>query len=348
MSEVLFIESHKIGPECKTFIIGEIAQAHDGSLGTAHAYIDAIADAGADAVKFQTHFAGEESTIDEPFRVRFSRQDSSRYDYWKRMEFSEEQWVGLANHAKERGILFLSSAFSIKAIELLRKIGVPAWKVASGEIGSHTLLREMAKSGSPILLSTGMSDFNEIDNAVSRIKAMGLPFAIFQCTSKYPTRFEEVGLNIIDELRDRYCCPVGLSDHTGSIFPGLAAMARNVDLLEIHVTFDKRLFGPDIKASVTIDELRTLVEASEAFHKMFANPVDKNAMSAKLTDTKAIFSKSIAPLRHLKKGTILESDMLSMKKPGTGIPPNKIETIIGRRLARDVDPDRLLAWEDIV
>jgi N-acetylneuraminate synthase len=347
MSKDLFIESHKVGIDSETFIIAEVAQAHDGSLGTAHAYIDAIADSGADAVKFQVHFAGEESTLDEPFRVQFSLQDLTRYDYWKRMEFSEEQWMGLANHAKDRGLIFLSSAFSIKAIELLRKIGVPAWKVASGEIESDELLQEMAKTGAPIFLSTGMSDFEEIDLAIDRIKEKGLPFAVFQCTSIYPTLLDQVGLNIIDELRDRYHCPVGLSDHTGSIFPGLAAMAHNLDLLEVHVTFDKRLFGPDIKASITIDDLRLLVEAKHAFFKMLTNPVNKSKMSTQLSDTKAIFSKSIAPVRHLKKGTILESEMLTMKKPGTGISSSQKNNLIGRRLARDVNPNKLLTWDDI-
>lgn len=348
MSEDLFIESHKIGPDSRTFIIAEVAQAHDGSLGMAHAYIDAIADSGADAVKFQVHFADEESTLDEPFRVQFSQQDLTRYDYWKRMEFSEGQWVGLANHAKDRGLIFLSSAFSVKAIELLRKIGVPAWKVASGEIGSGELLQEMAKNGSPILLSTGMSNFNEIDNAVARIREEGIPFVVLQCTSIYPTPFDQVGLNIIDELRNRYQCPVGLSDHTGSVFPGLAAMARNLDVLEVHVTFDKRLFGPDVKASVTIDDLRLLVEANNVFHKMLNNPVNKKSISDQLSETKTIFSKSIAPSRALKKGTILKANMLTMKKPGTGIPADEMKNIVGRRLARDIRPDKLLTWDDII
>ena len=118
--------------EKKCFVIAEIGQAHDGSLGNAHAYIDAIANTGADAVKFQTHIASAESTKDEPWRVKFSLQDETRYDYWRRMEFSKEQWVGLKKHADDKGLLFLSSAFSIEAFELLQRVGVSAWKVASG------------------------------------------------------------------------------------------------------------------------------------------------------------------------------------------------------------------------
>src|ERR687890_906986 len=140
----------------RCLIIGEVAQTHDGSLGLAHAFIDAIADAGADGVKFQTHIAAAESTPGEPWRVRFSRQDESRYDYWKRMEFTEEQWKGLKEHAEERGVLFLSSPFSVEAAEMLERLGIKAWKVASGEVSNPVLLDYLIDTGKPILISTGM------------------------------------------------------------------------------------------------------------------------------------------------------------------------------------------------
>jgi N,N'-diacetyllegionaminate synthase len=341
------IGSHKVGTDNETFIIAEIAQAHDGSLGMAHAYIDAVAETGADAVKFQTHIASEESTLDESFRIRFSDQDNTRYDYWKRMEFTEKQWADLARHAQERELIFLSSPFSVKAVKILRDIGMPAWKVGSGEVNSAELLGAIAENGAPVLLSTGMSDFEEIKHCVNRIQEKGLPFAVFQCTSMYSTPLERVGLNVIEEIRQRFKCPVGLSDHSGSAFPGLAAMAHNVDLLEVHVTFDKRLFGPDVVASVTVDELRFLVEARQAFHTMLQNPVDKDAIAAELSNTKSIFSKSIAPTIPLRAGTILEAKMLTLKKPGTGIGEEELQNLIGRRLMRDVTPKRLLAWDDL-
>jgi len=346
-SKSFSIGSFQIGANSRTFIIAEIAQAHDGSLGTAHSYIDAVADAGADAIKFQTHIAEEESTLDEPFRVKFSQQDATRYDYWKRMEFTEEQWEGLSKHAREKGIIFLSSAFSVKAVEILREIGMPAWKVGSGEVWSEELLNAMSQNGSPILLSTGMSTYSEIEATVNRIKERGLPFAVFQCTSKYPISLEEVGLNVIGEIRRRFKCPAGLSDHSGSIFPGLAAMALGVDLLEVHVTFHKKMFGPDVPASVTLDELRLLVEAGDAFHGMFSNPVDKDKVAESLSKTKSLFTKSLAPTRKLPAGTVLKIDMLTLKKPGTGIPSTELNNIIGRRLVREVDPKRLLKWDDL-
>src|SRR5687768_16079635 len=167
-------------------IIGEVAQAHDGSLGMAHAFIDAIAAAGADAVKFQTHIAAAESTPGEPWRVKFSPQDETRYAYWKRMEFTEEQWHGLKQHAAEKGLLFLSSPFSVEAVDLLTRVGVAGWKVASGEVATTPMFEQMARSGLPFLLSTGMSSLGEIDDAVRRVYAYGVPLAVMQCTTAYP------------------------------------------------------------------------------------------------------------------------------------------------------------------
>src|SRR5678816_1579970 len=216
-------------------IVGEVAQAHDGSLGIAHAFIDAIANAGADAVKFQTHIATAESTPSEPFRVQFSRQDKTRYDYWKRMEFTEEGWRGLADHARDRGILFLSSPFSIQAVDLLDRIGMPLWKIASGETSNAMLLDRILDTGKPVLLSTGMSPIEEIDAAVARVRARHVDVGVFQCTTAYPCPPEKIGLNLIPFYRERYGCWVGLSDHSATIYPGLAAATIGIDMLEVHV-----------------------------------------------------------------------------------------------------------------
>src|SRR5262245_39397643 len=217
----LSIAGHRVGPDNPAFVIAEVAQAHDGSLGMAHAFVDAAAEAGVDAIKFQTHLAAQESTLDELFRVRFSQQDPTRFQYWQRMEFTPEQWQGLAMHARERNLIFLSSAFSVAAVNLLSNIGMPAWKIGSGEFDSPDLWRAMASTHAPILFSTGMARRAEIANAVAVFRGAGLPFALLQCTSAYPTPLEAVGLNVIDELRREFTCPVGLSDHSGSVFPGL-------------------------------------------------------------------------------------------------------------------------------
>ena len=341
------IAQKTIGEGFPPFLIAEIAQAHDGSLGMAHAYIDAVAQTGADAIKFQTHIAEEESTLDEPFRKAFTTQDATRYAYWKRMEFTEAQWLELANHAKEKGLIFLSSPFSLKAVEWLRRIGMPSWKVGSGEFASEELLSVMGSTGAPILFSTGMCSYAEIADIVKWFEARRFSYALFQCTSKYPVALEEVGLNVLDELRARFRCPVGLSDHSGSLFPGLAALARGANLFETHVTFDRRMFGPDVPASLTIDEFKLLADARDAFTIMRQHPVDKDAMAGDMTQMRRLFTKSVAPARDLSAGTILTDEMLCAKKPGTGISYHEKDRLIGKTLACDVKKERLLRWEDI-
>jgi len=336
-----------VGPGYPTFLIVEIGQAHDGSLGTAHAFIDIVADSGADAIKFQTHIAAFESTRDEPFRVSFSRQDKSRYDYWKRMEFTEDEWKGLAEHAQERGLIFLSSAFSTAAVELLNSLNVPAWKIGSGEFRSLDLIDSMLATGKPVLLSTGMSQWNEIGHAVDYVRGAGGNIGLFQCTSEYPTSLKRVGLNVIDEMWSRYQCVVGLSDHSGSIWPGIATIMRGSHMLEVHLTLHGNAFGPDVPASLTPDELRFLVEARNMCAVMDSNPVDKEIMAGELEQMRGLFTKSVSPTRNLKAGEILKSGMLSLKKPGTGIPANEMEDLYGRKLARDVLSDSLLQYTDL-
>src|SRR6266550_735287 len=274
-------------------IIGEVAQAHDGSLGMAHAFIDAIAAAGADAVKFQTHIAAAESTPSEPWRVKFSPQDETRYDYWKRMEFTESQWHELKRHANRRGLLFLSSPFSIEAVELLERVGVAAWKVSSGEVSNTPMFERMAVTGVPILLSTGMSPLGEIDAAVKQVKSHNLPLAVLQCTSSYPCPPEKVGLNLIPFFRERYDCAVGLSDHSGSIYPGLVAAGLGIEVLEVHITLSREMFGPDVPVSVTTADLHQLVEGVRFIEKMMSHPVDKDMMAGETAQLREMFTKSI-------------------------------------------------------
>ena len=334
--------------EARCLIVGEVAQAHDGSLGTAHAYIDAIAAAGADAVKFQTHIADAESTPGEPWRVRFSRQDESRHDYWKRMEFTEEQWAGLRSHALDRGLLFLSSPFSVEAVDLLTRVGVAAWKVASGEVSNPQVFERIAATGLPVILSTGMSALDEIDLAVRRVKDRGLPLAVLQCTSAYPCPPESVGLNMLAAFRERYDCAVGLSDHSGTIFPGLAATTLGAEVLEVHVALSREAFGPDVVASVTTGELRQLVDGVRFIERMLANPVDKDAAARELQPLRALFTKSVVARVDLPAGTTLREEHLAARKPGTGIPAARLPELVGSRLARSVRANELLADSDVV
>ena len=341
------IGNKTIGEGKPCLIMAEVAQAHDGSLGMAHAFIDAVAAAGADAVKFQTHIAAAESTPDEPWRIKFSKHDASRYDYWKRMEFTEEQWQGLKQHADERGLIFLSSPFSFEAVDLLTRVGVAAWKIPSGETNSTPILDQILATGLPIILSTGMSPLSEIDDVVNRVKETGVPLVVLQCTTAYPCPPEKVGINMISFFEERYNCAVGLSDHSGTIYPGLAAAAIGMQLLEVHVTFSRDMFGPDVPASVTMNELSKLVEGIRFIEKMMANPVDKEMIAGEFSELRATFTKSIVTRNNLKAGKVLKADDLTLKKPGTGIPASRLPEIIGRRLRRSLTADTLISESDL-
>lgn len=341
------IGRYEIGNGKRCFIVGEVAQAHDGSLGMAHAFIDAIAAGGADAVKFQTHIAEAESSLDEPWRVRFSTQDASRFAYWKRMEFHEDQWVGLKEHAEQKGLVFLSSPFSEQAVDLLDRIGMPAWKIASGEVNNPLLLERVAQTRRPIVLSTGMSPLSEIDRVVNWCKSRFCPVAVMQCSSSYPTTPEELGLNMLAEYRERYACPVGLSDHSGTIFAGLAAATLGADLLEVHVTFSREMFGPDVIASLTTSEFAQLIEGVRFIERARACPIDKEAIEPDIEKLRNMFTKSLFVIQDLSVGTRLEREHLTAKKPGTGIPVDQIDQVIGRRLVAEVKRGRMLKPDDL-
>jgi len=331
----------------RCLVIGEVALTHDGSLGLAHAFVDAIANAGADAVKFQTHIAAAESTPSEPFRVKFSRQDQTRYDYWKRMEFTEDGWRGLAEHARERGILFLSSPFSIEAVDLLERIGMPLWKIASGETSNTSLLDRILDTRKPVLLSTGMSPLQEIDRAVASVRARNVEVGVFQCTTAYPCPPEKIGINLIPFYRERYGCWIGLSDHSATMYPGLAGAALGMDMLEVHVALSREMFGPDVIASITTQELRQLVEGIRFIERMRAHPLDKDASAQETAPLRRLFTRSLVASASLPAGTVIAREHVAIKKPGTGLPPHRLDDIIGRRLARPVTADQVLAAEDI-
>ena len=330
----------------RCFVIAEVGLTHDGSLGLAHAFIDAIAGTGADAVKFQTHIAAAESTPAEPFRVKFSRQDATRYDYWTRMEFTEPQWRGLADHARDRKLSFLSSPFSIEAVDLLARVGVPMWKIGSGEVSNLPMLDRIAETGGPVLLSSGMSGLTELDASVHRLQERGVEVAVLQCTTAYPCPPEKIGLNVLDVFRRRYGCPVGLSDHSGTIYPCLAAASLGADVVELHVTLSREMFGPDVAASVTTGELRQMVDGIRFIEQMHAHPVDKDQAAAETRPLRDIFTKSVVARVSLDAGTVLAAEHLAFKKPGTGIPAARVADVIGRRLGRRVEADTLISEDD--
>ena len=341
------IGNRKVGGNQPALIIAEVAQAHDGSVNFAHAFIDAAAAAGADAIKFQTHIAAAESSPAEQWRVQFSKQDATRYDYWKRMEFTKDQWRGLKEHAEEKGLIFLSSPFSIEAIQLLSDLGIRAWKIASGEVRNEVLLSRLLQSRLPILLSSGMSSWSELEATFTRLKSAGTPFLLMQCTSAYPCPPERVGLNLLTDFRKRFDCEVGLSDHSGTIWPSLAAVTLGARAVEVHVTWDRTMFGPDTIASITFAELKQMVEGIRFTEKMLHNPVDKEAEATAMDRMRKMFGQSLVVTGELSAGTVLSAEHIATRKPLAGIPASEFSSVLGARLRRNMRAGEFLQSADI-
>lgn len=329
------------------FIIAEIAQAHEGSLGIAHSYIDALAQTGVNAVKFQTHIAEAESSEFEPFRVKFSYEDDTRFDYWKRMEFTPEQWNGLKQHCEDKGMEFISSPFSIAAVNLLEDLGVKKYKIGSGEVTNLLMLEKIAGTGKDIILSSGMSSYEEIDVAVNFLKPFGNAVSLLQCTTAYPTVAGQWGLSLIPELKKKYNLPIGFSDHSGDIHAAVAATALGAEILEFHAVFDKRMFGPDAKASLEINQVSKLVSSCKEIYTDLKTQQSKSG-NEQFAAVKKIFEKSLALRRDMKKGEHIKFEDLETKKPaGYGIDARRFKEILGRTLKLDKANGEFLKEEDL-
>lgn len=333
----------------KRYIIAEVSQNHDGSLGQAHAFIDAVAKTGADAIKFQTHIAEEESTLNEPFRVKFSYCDKTRYDYWKRMEFTQQQWTTLYQHAIDKNLDFLSSPFSIKALEMLDQIGIPAWKFGSGEVFNDLLLKKAIQTGKPIILSTGLSTFRDIDRQVRMINESGNPLIIMECTTAYPSKPDEIPITTISYLLKTYGGHIGISDHSATVFPSLAAVTLGADVIEVHATMSREMFGPDVKASVTMEELKEIVCGTDFIQTMLTTKINKASLDENRTILRNMFSKSIYARSNLIAGDVLSDDTMILKKPfcALGVMVEDYEKIHGRKIKNDIKKDSIISWKDV-
>ena len=329
------------------YLIAEVGQAHDGSLGIAHSFIDALVGSGVDAIKFQTHIAEAESSTYEPFRTRFSYEDNTRYDYWKRMEFTPEQWHGIKAHCDKAGLDFISSPFSNAAVDLLEEVGVAKYKIGSGEVSNFLMLEKIARTGKEIILSSGMSDLNELDSAVKFLRPFENKLTVLQCCTSYPTKAEDIGLRVMDVLQKRYGLPVGLSDHSGVIYPCLAACALGASIVEFHITFDKRMFGPDSTSALCVDDIRRLAEGVRFIEAAMGHGSEKSD-SSKFESLRQVFGKSLAVNRNLKAGSILSFDDLEAKKPaGYGIPAKEFQRVVGKTLSRSLDRWSFLQEGDV-
>jgi N-acetylneuraminate synthase len=329
------------------FIISEIAQAHNGSLETVFKYIDAIGKTGVDAIKFQTHIAHAESSIHEPFRVKFSDQDATRYDYWKRMEFTKEEWVSIKSRCEAAGLEFMSSPFSNAAVDLLEEIGVKRYKIGSGEVNNFLLLEKIAQTGKPIILSSGMSSLEELDKTVAFLKKRKVDFSILQCTTSYPTPAERYGLNVIQELKERYQVTVGYSDHSADVGACIAAAALGAEILEFHAVFSRSDFGPDALSSLEMDEITQLVQSVGNISLSRKHPIDKSTNS-QYAELKRIFEKSLAVNKDVPEGHLLSFEDLEAKKPkGYGIDASEFTDVIGKKTSRALKQWDFINKDDI-
>jgi N,N'-diacetyllegionaminate synthase len=324
-------------------IIAEIGSVHDGSFGNAIKLIEAAAACGADAVKFQTHIAEAETLADAPMPSYFTGEP--RMAYFRRTGFSPDQWRQLHEACRRCGVAFLSSPFSLEAVDLLEEVGVAAYKVPSGEVSNIPLLERIAATGKAVLLSSGMSSWDEVDAAVVALRPGG-PVTLLQCSSAYPCPPENVGLNVLAEMGARYGLPVGLSDHTSGPAAALAAAALGATVIEKHFAFSRLMYGSDAANSMEPEEFRRMAQGLREIWTMLAHPVDKDDVS-KYVDMKRIFEKSVVTARPLTEGHFLTPQDLAFKKPGDGIPAARWRELVGCRLRRAAPADHKLTPEDL-
>lgn len=326
------------------FIIAEFGMLHDGSFGNACKMAEAAKECGASAVKFQIHIAEAETLPHAPMPTFFKGEP--RWDYFKRTAFSFDQWKKLKLHCDDIGIEFMSSPFSIEAVDLLERLGLARYKIPSGEVTNIPFLEHVAKTKKPVLLSSGMSNWDELDAAVNVFRKSGNPLTVLQCTSLYPTPPEKVGLNSMLEMKTRYGLPVGLSDQSLTNYAGFAAASLGASVIEKHVTLSRYCYGSDAAHSVEPREFAEFVRGVREIETILNNPVDKNDLSL-FREMKKVFEKSIVSVKKIPAGTVITESLISVKKPGGGIPPARLHEIIGKRAKRDIKPDQILLKNDI-
>lgn len=328
----------------KTYIIAEIGNTHEGSVGLAKQFIRAAAECGVDAVKFQTHIFEAESLTSAPNPSYF--QDESRKEYFERTAFNIDQYKVLKNYAeKECNVDFFSSPFSLEAVDFLMKVGVTTFKIPSGEVSNIPLLEHVKKTGRKVILSSGMSSWEELDRAVAVFTNKD-KLTILQCTSEYPCKPENAGLNIMLEIKERYNCSVGFSDHTLGIGVPLTAVVLGATVVEKHFTLSKLMYGSDAKNSTEPDEFKNMVENIRAAELAIGCKVDKNEKVKELKDMKLVFEKSIVAAKELNKGHIISEEDLAYKKPGDGIPAREYKSIVGRIVKSGISINKKILYTD--
>lgn len=325
----------------KLHVIAEIGMTHDGSFGLCRQLTLAAISAGANMIKYQWHIADEETRQDAPSPPYFKYE--SRFHYFKRTEFSIEQFSDLAVLCRENNVKACVSVFSNEALCGAISAGFDVIKVASGEVTNKPLLQAINKSGMPVVLSSGMASWDELGSAIDWLKDSDL--CVLQCTSMYPTLSNKVGLNLIAELADRFNFPVGLSDHTLGIGTSIAAVTLGASVIEKHFTLSKELYGPDARFSLDKKEFSNLCTECFFVFDAIRQPVKEKSI-ADFSEMKMVFEKSIVARRAIQKGETLSMEMLGFKKPGKGTPARRYEEFLGRKVITDIAKDDYIqTWQ---
>ncbi len=335
----------------KPFIIAEAGVNHNGDLKIAYEMIDVAKEAGADCVKFQSYTAKELSIKSSPkadYQKKSGEKGETQYDMLLRYELKENDFIKLKEYCDKKGIMFLSTPFSSRWVKILFDLGIKAFKVGSGNLKMNELLRSIGRTGLPVILSTGMHYLSEIDDSISVLRSSGCrDLSILHCVTTYPAKLDQINLFTIKSLQERFNLITGFSDHTEEVFTGSLAVASGASILEKHFTLNRKYEGPDHKASLEPLELFKYIKYAKKSAIICGEKcVEKNILEEELK-IKAIVRMSLASKVFIKKGTFITMDMLTQKRPGTGIPPKNIAVVIGSIAKRDIQEDEILIYEDI-
>ena len=320
------------------YIIAEAGVNHNGSIEIAEKLIDAAAQAGADAVKFQTFIAtaGVSRFAEKAqYQKENTTTSESQLEMIKKLELPFDQHRHLMEYCRKRNIQFLSTGFDFESINLLKSLNIPCMKIPSGEITNLPLLRQVNEYMHPVIMSTGMATLNEIKEALAVLKDCKV--SLLHCTTEYPCPYEGVNLKAMQTMRDAFHLPVGYSDHTQGIEVPIAAVAMGATIIEKHFTLDRNMEGPDHKASLEPDELKAMVTAIRHIEAALGTGEKEPAECEK--KNMAIARKSIVAKRAIKKGELLTEENLTVKRPGDGVSPMKWDEIVGTTAQKDYDED---------
>lgn len=334
----------------KVLIIAEAGVNHNGSLRIAKQLIDKAAEAGVDYVKFQTFKAEKlvaKSAQKAAYQIENTGNKESQFEMIKKLELDKSKHLTLIEHCKLRGIKFLSTAFDHDSVDLLQALGIDVFKIPSGEITNLPFLKKIAQTNKPIILSTGMANIGEIENALDLLYANGADknnITVLHCNTEYPTPIEDVNLKAMNTIGDTFKVAFGYSDHTLGIEVPIAAVARGAVCIEKHFTLDRNMEGPDHRASLEPHELNAMVKAIRNIEKALGSGIKKPSKSEQKNIT--IARKSIHTSRAIKKGQIIKESDLEMKRPGDGISPMNMKWVIGRTATKDLAEDSKIAFQD--